>query len=59
MSTIIVAAVVILIAVLAIRSIVKDHQNGIGACGSKCSECSSHCIHGDIPERFLLKKDTK
>lgn len=55
-STIIVSAIIVLIAALAIRSIYRDHRNGIGACGEKCSDCSLHCDSTEIPERFRRKE---
>lgn len=55
-ATIIIASLVALAAGLAIRSIVRDHRQGVGACGYKCSECAHHCASDiEIPERFKLK----
>ena len=54
-ATIMIAAAVAVITGLAIRSIVKDHKDGIGACGYKCSDCELHCDSSQIPDRFKLK----
>ena len=45
--TIVVLIVLALIVFLAIRKIVKDKKNGIGACGQKCANCphSAQCHH--------------
>ena len=46
--TILTIAVVGLVVFLAIRKIVKDKKNGIGACGCKCSQCPhSAQYHGN------------
>jgi len=46
--TIVVLAILALIVFLAIRKIVKDKKEGIGACGQKCANCphSAQCHHG-------------
>ena len=45
--TIITIAVIGLTVFLAIRKLVKDKKNGIGACGQKCANCphSANCHH--------------
>ncbi|MBR3738781.1 MAG: FeoB-associated Cys-rich membrane protein [Eubacterium sp.] len=45
--TIITIAVIGLAVFLAIRKLVKDRKNGIGACGQKCANCphSANCHH--------------
>ena len=45
--TIVVLIVLALIVFLAIRKIVKDKKEGIGACGQKCANCphSAQCHH--------------
>lgn len=42
MSTIIVGAVVLVVAVLAARKVYKDKKNG-KCCGGNCSGCSGSC----------------
>lgn len=41
--TIVVLAILALIVFLAIRKIVKDKKEGIGACGQKCANCPHSC----------------
>ena len=45
--TILTIAVIGLVVFLAIRKLVKDKKNGIGACGCKCADCphSASCHH--------------
>ena len=43
--TVLTIAVIGLAVFLAIRKIVKDKKNGIGACGCKCSDCPHSCPH--------------
>ncbi len=47
--TVLTIAVIGLVVFLAIRRIVKDKKNGIGACGQKCANCphSADCHHGN------------
>ena len=48
--TIVTIAVIALVVFLAIRKIVKDKKNGIGACGQKCANCphSAKCHHDNV-----------
>ena len=41
--TIVTLLVLALIVFFAIRKIVKDKKDGIGACGKKCSSCPHSC----------------
>ncbi len=45
--TIVVLIVLALIVFLAVRKIVKDKKEGIGACGHKCADCphGAQCPH--------------
>lgn len=45
--TIITLIVLAFVVFLAIRKLVKDKKEGIGACGQKCSNCphSANCHH--------------
>lgn len=56
-ATIILLAGIAAAVFFALRSIIRDHRSGIGACGEKCSDCELHCSDSSqIPERFRLKK---
>lgn len=46
--TVIVAAVLVLIVALIVRSMIKNVKNGKGidgGCGGDCSRCGGHCQH--------------
>ena len=45
--TVLTIAVLALAVFLAVRKIVKDKKEGIGACGQKCANCphAAHCHH--------------
>ena len=43
MGTVIVGGIVVLVAGLAVRSIVKDKKSGKGSCGGNCGACHGGC----------------
>ena len=45
MGTVVVGAIVVVIAGLAVRSIVKDKKSGKG-CNGNCGSCGGHCHKG-------------
>ena len=46
MSTVIVAAVIVLCLVLAARSVIKDKKRGsCSGCSGSCGGCAGHCQH--------------
>ena len=40
--TILTLLALVLIVFLAVRKLVRDKKNGVGACGCKCAECPMH-----------------
>ena len=49
MGTVVVAAALVLVIGLAVRSMIKDKKNGKSLCGGKCSCCPNGCAcHGEI-----------
>ncbi len=38
-ATVIAAAVIAVLVILALRKIIKNKKDGVGSCGYKCSEC--------------------
>lgn len=43
MSTFIVGAIVLILMILAVRSIIKSKKNGECNCGGSCKSCRAHC----------------
>lgn len=43
MGTLITGAVVLIIAGLAVKSLIKDKKSGKSSCGGDCSHCGGHC----------------
>ncbi len=57
MGNIIVGAILILIVVLIVRSLVKDHKAGKSViCGDDCSVCGGVCPYSSLSEEELLAK---
>ena len=52
MGTVVVGAIVVVIAGLAVRSIVKDKKSGKG-CNGNCGSCGGHC-HYDVNEALVF-----
>ena len=52
MGTVVVGAIVVVIAGLAVRSIVKDKKSGKG-CNGKCGSCGGHC-EKDVNEALVF-----
>lgn len=53
MGTVVVGAIVVVIAGLAVRSIVKDKKSGKG-CNGNCGSCGGHCSSGFYQILWLL-----
>lgn len=45
MGTLIVGLLVLIAVVLAVRKIIRDRKNGVGACGGNCSSCQACHFH--------------
>ncbi len=58
MGDFIASAVLIAIAVLIIRSMIKDRREGKHSCGGNCGACASSCMcHAKLPSAEDMKKN--